>query len=264
MIQMHYEETIPSSLYRRRSSLWLAAIVLAVGLPRLGAAASSGAEPLDGVAFAQRPNVLYAPIRGLGQALDLPVHWDAGSETVYLNNRAVPGEELHALPDGRHLLRLRALEERGATVRWDPEQQVAHVIHNDREARVRKGEKRVAINLEEQQMRAWQGDLLVLDTRVSTGRPSQPTPPGKYTAGPLKRRLLISEKYGNARMPWSVQIRGDYVIHGFPSVPPRAASHGCVRVPLTGANPARWFYRWIDVGTPIAIQEDWPAAAPQA
>ena len=60
-------------------------------------------------------------------------------------------------------------------------------------------------------------------------------------------------------MPWSVQVRGDVVIHGFPSVPPHAASHGCVRVPLTGANPAHWFYTWVETGTPIEIGDAWPA-----
>jgi len=64
----------------------------------------------------------------------------------------------------------------------------------------------------------------VLDTRISSGRPGMETPKGTFEAGPLKRKLLISEKYANAEMPWSVQIRGDSLIHGFASVSPRAAS----------------------------------------
>ena len=54
-------------------------------------------------------------------------------------------------------------------------------------------------------------------------------------------------------MPWSVQVSGNVFVHGFTSVPDYPASHGCIRVPLTGRNPAKFFYEWINVGTPIAI-----------
>src|SRR5262249_17421555 len=67
-----------------------------------------------------------------------------------------------------------------------------------------------------------------------------------------------SHKYNDAEMPWSVQVRGSVMIHGSHSVPRRAASHGCIRVPLTGQNPARWIYDWIDLGTPIVIADRWP------
>jgi hypothetical protein len=198
----------------------------------------------------------------LGDSLEWPVHWERETETVYLNDSEIPKEQLRRLPDGTWLVDLRALEERNAVVAWSAERQITEIEYEGREVWVRKGAKRVAINRAAQRMRAWQGDLLVLDTRVSTGRPSMPTPTGTFTAGPLKRRMLISRKYDNAKMPWSVQIQGDYVIHGYHSVPPRAASHGCVRVPLTGPNPAKWFYEWIKVGTPITIQDGWPEAAP--
>ena len=34
--------------------------------------------------------------------------------------------------------------------------------------------------------------------------------------------------------------------------------------PLTGTNPARWFYRWVEVGTPILVRDGWPEGAPAA
>ena len=61
-------------------------------------------------------------------------------------------------------------------------------------------------------------------------------------------------------MPWSVQVHENIFIHGFRKVPRRPSSHGCIRLPLTGANPAKWFYNWIDLGTPISIKGHWPAA----
>jgi len=69
-----------------------------------------------------------------------------------------------------------------------------------------------------------------------------------------------SRLYHNAPMPWSVQVHENIFIHGFRKVPRRPSSHGCIRLPLTGANPAKWFYNWIDLGTPISIKGHWPAA----
>lgn len=33
------------------------------------------------------------------------------------------------------------------------------------------------------------------------------------------------------------------------------ASHGCVRLPLTGRNPAKFFYEWVQSGTPVTIMK---------
>lgn len=222
----------------------------------------SEAFVIDGVTFSRRPEVLYAPLRALGESLGWPVRWGPETTAVSLNDREIPEARLRQLADGTRLVELRALEEWNARVVWSAERQIIEIEYAGREVWVRQGAKRVAVNRRAQRMRAWQGDLLVLDTRVSTGRPGMPTPTGSFLAGPLKRRMLISRKYDNAKMPWSVQIKGHYVIHGYHSVPPRAASHGCVRVPLTGANPARWFYEWVEVGTPITIQDSWPETVP--
>jgi hypothetical protein len=69
-----------------------------------------------------------------------------------------------------------------------------------------------------------------------------------------------SRLYHNAPMPWSVQVHENIFIHGFRKVPRHPSSHGCIRLPLAGANPAKWFYDWIDIGTPIGIKGHWPAA----
>ena len=42
-------------------------------------------------------------------------------------------------------------------------------------------------------------------------------------------------------------------VHGFTSVPYYPASHGCIRLPLTGGNPAKFFYEWTDTGTPVKV-----------
>ena len=100
----------------------------------------------------------------------------------------------------------------------------------------------------------------MLDSPISSGREGKKTPPGEFKAGPTKSRMHRSRLYHNAPMPWSVQVHENIFIHGFRKVPRRPSSHGCIRLPLTGANPAKWFYNWIDIGTPIGIKGHWPAA----
>jgi lipoprotein-anchoring transpeptidase ErfK/SrfK len=114
------------------------------------------------------------------------------------------------------------------------------------------GPKRVEIDLTNQRLRAYEGNRLVMESRISSGR-GRSTPPGRYTAGPYKAANHYSSLYNNAHMPWSVQVTGHYFIHGFSSVPDYPASHGCIRLPITGNNPARRFFEWVDVGTPIHI-----------
>ena len=111
--------------------------------------------------------------------------------------------------------------------------------------------KRVEINLTEQRLRAYEGRRLVLNTNISSGR-NRATPTGRFKAG-YKDADHYSSLYHNAPMPWSVQVSGNIFIHGFTSVPDYPASHGCIRMPLTGRNPAKRFFEWVEAGTPIVI-----------
>lgn len=113
------------------------------------------------------------------------------------------------------------------------------------------GPKRVEINLTSQTLRAYEGNRLVMKTRISSGR-NNATPTGSFRAG-WKNADHYSSLYNNAPMPWSVQVSGNIFVHGFTSVPNYPASHGCIRVPITGTNPAKRFFQWVDSGTPIRI-----------
>lgn len=112
--------------------------------------------------------------------------------------------------------------------------------------------KRVEIDLTKQQLKAYQGNRVVLKTNISSGSRNN-TPTGNFKAGPYKSAEHYSSLYHNAPMPWSVQITGHIFIHGFSVVPPYPASKGCVRVPISGRNPAKKLFNWIDIGTPIRI-----------
>jgi lipoprotein-anchoring transpeptidase ErfK/SrfK len=107
-----------------------------------------------------------------------------------------------------------------------------------------------------QRLRAYEGDRLILESRISTGKWDRSTPNGRSSAG-VKYRMHYSKLDHNAPMPYSVQVVGNVFIHGFTSVPNRPALHGCIRLPLDGDNPARRFFEWIEPGTPISIHGRW-------
>lgn len=116
--------------------------------------------------------------------------------------------------------------------------------------------KRVEIDKTHQTLRAYEGDRLVFQSRVSTGRWDRSTPSGSFRAGG-KYRMHYSRLYQNAPMPFSVQVNGNVFIHGFSYVPARPASHGCIRLPLGDGNPAKRFYEWVEEGTPVEIFGKW-------
>ena len=118
------------------------------------------------------------------------------------------------------------------------------------------GPKRVIVDKTVQKLSAFEGERLVIESRVSTGGHGRRTPSGKFKAE-SKEAIHYSHLYDNAPMPWSVQVNGNYFIHGFSSVPDHPASHGCIRMPLDGDNPAKRFYDWVEIGTPITLTGDW-------
>lgn len=111
------------------------------------------------------------------------------------------------------------------------------------------GPKRVIVDKSRQELRAYEGNQLVLHTRISSGRRGRETPSGSYRAR-SKSLMHYSRLYDNAPMPYSVQFSGNYFIHGFSSVPRYPASHGCIRVPM---GAAREFYQWVEPGTPVRV-----------
>ena len=79
---------------------------------------------------------------------------------------------------------------------------------------------------------------------ASSGKPSTPTVFGTFhfyskTPGTNAKGMVDSNYF----------IRG-YAVHGYFDVPPYAASHGCIRVPIPDAAS---IYAWIDLGDPIFV-----------
>jgi lipoprotein-anchoring transpeptidase ErfK/SrfK len=79
---------------------------------------------------------------------------------------------------------------------------------------------------------------------MSSGKPSTPTVLGTFH--------VYSKTPGvNAKLMYDANyfIRG-YAIHGYPEVPPYAASHGCLRIPNADA-PA--VFAWVKIGTTVDV-----------
>ena len=79
---------------------------------------------------------------------------------------------------------------------------------------------------------------------VSTGAPSTPTIRGRFK---FYRR---EPGFNSLGMYYSVYFQGGYAIHGYHSVPPYNASHGCVRNPIPNS---RFIYNWVSLGMPIYV-----------
>src|SRR5437588_1687405 len=238
---------------------WLArlgAVFLALTISALHLAAAA----LDGISFAEDPHLLFVPVDEIASALGWEMQLDQESGQTTLNGHLLDAAHLRKLTDGTLLVPLDELQRAGATITWSNDGMQALVASDHKKVAIQFANKHVEVDLANQRLRAYQGARLVLDSPISSGREGKKTPPGEFKAGPTKSRMHRSRLYHNAPMPWSVQVHENIFIHGFRKVPRRPSSHGCIRLPLTGANPAKWFYNWIDIGTPIGIKGHWPAA----
>lgn len=89
----------------------------------------------------------------------------------------------------------------------------------------------VTVDLEARVMSVFRDGYEIGATAVLLGTDEHPTPLGIF---PIlsKERHNVSEKYGNAPMPWTLRLTHDGVaIHGGSTVELGWASHGCIGTP---------------------------------
>lgn len=214
--------------------------------------APASARTLEGIAFAAEPGKLFVPVHEAARELRMPLTLNEENRVVRLNELEVSAGTLRQLLDGTELVHMEQLASFGAEVAEPDADGTVKVGRVFRGFKVRAAEQRVVISLAKQQLQAWQGSRLILQTNVSSGRNNR-TPAGEFHAGPYRAQMHRSSRYHNAPMPWSVQINGHIFVHGFSSVPAYPASHGCIRMPLDKGNPARFFYEWVLTGTPVSV-----------
>lgn len=212
---------------------------------------------LDSITFDDQKGEMYLPARDIKRVLGWRLATGKDHKTLYLNNKPVK-TRVRKLANGSALVSLSELKRRGLAVSPQQGGKVVKVRIKKRAFLVREGAKRVVINKAHLQMRAWQGQRVVLSSPVTLGIEGKDTPSGIFKAQGQREEMHKSKLYHNAPMPWSVHIVGNVYIHGWPKVTSRRGSHGCIRLPI---QKARFFYYWADPGTPVSILGKWPRGA---
>ncbi len=125
-------------------------------------------------------------------------------------------------------------------------------------ANMKKG-KHIRINLSTQHGYFMDGDTLLLDFSVCTGKKSTPTPTGLFCIT-QKDKNHRSNKYNNASMPFFMRLTGDGVglhqgpLMGYP------ASHGCIRLSY---STAKHLYANCEMNTLVYLYKDPKEAVPK-
>ena len=188
--------------------------------------------------------------RTLAERLALDLDLDKDEKVLTIGQQKL--EQLRRLHAGNIIIPIREIEKFSGTIEPTQDEDRVNVQCNGIVFDVVVGKKRIEVDKALQELTAFQGDVVVLKTNVSTGRPGHNTPNGEFTTG-SKERMHYSHKYNDAEMPYAVQVNGDVFFHGYPSVPPYPASHGCIRMPLGPNSPAKYLFGWVTRGVDVKI-----------
>jgi hypothetical protein len=117
----------------------------------------------------------------------------------------------------------------------------------------RDGVKRIEIDISDQHLTAWQGDVPVFETTVSTGKPGYRTLPGVFHIyRKYEQTRMTGVDYDTPDVPWTMYYSGGFAIHGayWHNKFGTPVSHGCVnlRVP-----EAKALYEWAPMGTEVVV-----------
>lgn len=123
--------------------------------------------------------------------------------------------------------------------------------------------KRIVVNRSSQTLTAYDGDVVFMETAISTGLELTPTPrgtfgvfkktPSRYMQGPLPG--IASDYYDLPGVPWNLYFTHEgAVIHGayWHNSFGTRYSHGCVNLP---PDTARELYNWAELGTLITVED---------
>lgn len=124
----------------------------------------------------------------------------------------------------------------------------------------KKLEKRIEVNILEQQLSYFLGKTKLGAFVVSTGAPASPTPLGEFVI--QNKNPEAKSRVGNLLMPyWMAFHRNLYAIHDLPvwgngvkettEHLGKPVSHGCIRL---NTEAAKFLYNWTPIGTKIIIK----------
>jgi lipoprotein-anchoring transpeptidase ErfK/SrfK len=115
------------------------------------------------------------------------------------------------------------------------------------------GKRWIDVNLSEQRVYAYEGDIVVNAFIVSTGTSRTPTVTGKYKIWiKLKSTTMSGPGYHLTNVPYTMYFYKGYGLHGTYwhnnfGVP---MSHGCVNLSIPDAQ---WLYNWAFEGTEVNV-----------
>ncbi|MCS7251567.1 MAG: L,D-transpeptidase [Anaerolineae bacterium] len=112
----------------------------------------------------------------------------------------------------------------------------------------------ILVDLSDQELRAYEGKTLVLQTKVSTGRPRTPTVIGTFRIYmKLRAQTMTGPDYRLPNVPYVMYFYRGYALHGtyWHNNFGHPMSHGCVNLPTPIAEQ---LYHWADIGTPVVVQ----------
>lgn len=123
--------------------------------------------------------------------------------------------------------------------------------------------KRIVVSRSSQTLTAYEDDVVVMHSLISTGRELTPTPrgtfsvfkktPSRYMQGPLPG--ISDQYYDLPGVPWNLYFSHEgAVIHGayWHDSFGEAYSHGCVNLP---PDTAKELYEWAELGTKITVED---------
>lgn len=123
--------------------------------------------------------------------------------------------------------------------------------------------KQILVDLSKQTLYAYDGNVLFMEEKVSTGIKKTPTPrgtftifkktPSRYMQGPLPG--ISKDYYDLPGVPWNLYFTEEGAIfHGayWHTSFGKVYSHGCVNLPV---DKAEELYDWADLGTKVLIQD---------
>jgi LysM repeat protein len=115
------------------------------------------------------------------------------------------------------------------------------------------GKKWIEINLSEQSLTAWQGDVAVMHTTISSGKAATPTVTGRFTIGnKYKAQRMSGPGYDLPNVPYVMYFYSAYAIHGayWHTNFGTPQSHGCINM---WPDEARMLYEWAPAGTEVYV-----------
>lgn len=134
------------------------------------------------------------------------------------------------------------------------------LAHNPLSTSTKKISQRIEIDTKNQKLVYFVGGIAWKEFIISSGKPSMPTPKGKYKII-NKSKKAWSKKYQLWMPFWMGLNRGEFGIHELPLWPSgyreganhlgKAVSHGCIRL---GIGPAQYLFDRVEVGVEVTIR----------